>query len=159
MVNAIANPASDKQVSFIKSLIAGRAVPALVLSELEKVIGNPAELDKSDASALIESLLELPMKSTQGAVELEVGMYQLGGEIYKVKRSEESGNLYASVLVGTKFEYARGAIRTLTPEHRLSLEQAKAYGVQYGICCVCGRLLTNEVSVAEGIGPICSGRL
>lgn len=29
------------------------------------------------------------------------------------------------------------------------------YGKRFGVCCVCGRELTNEQSVADGIGPIC----
>jgi Family of unknown function (DUF6011) len=28
-----------------------------------------------------------------------------------------------------------------------------------GNCCVCGRKLTNEASIEEGIGPICSGKM
>lgn len=35
------------------------------------------------------------------------------------------------------------------------LSDAK-YGSLYGICCVCGRTLTDESSIAAGIGPICS---
>jgi hypothetical protein len=40
-----------------------------------------------------------------------------------------------------------------------TLEQAKAYGRRTGRCMVCGRRLTHPASVAEGIGPVCSGRL
>lgn len=29
------------------------------------------------------------------------------------------------------------------------------YGQRFGVCCLCGRELTNERSVYEGIGPIC----
>lgn len=35
---------------------------------------------------------------------------------------------------------------------------AKAYGLRTGSCCICGRELTDPVSVAQGIGPICAGR-
>ena len=35
------------------------------------------------------------------------------------------------------------------------LAQAKAYGIKTGQCCCCGRELTDPVSVANGIGPIC----
>ena len=34
----------------------------------------------------------------------------------------------------------------------------QAYGKATGICCVCGRELTNEESVSLGIGPICRER-
>lgn len=32
------------------------------------------------------------------------------------------------------------------------------YGKRFGVCCMCGRELTNEESVAAGIGPICQQR-
>jgi hypothetical protein len=35
---------------------------------------------------------------------------------------------------------------------------AKAYGLRTGECCICGRTLTNRVSIDAGIGPICAGR-
>lgn len=36
---------------------------------------------------------------------------------------------------------------------------AKAYAQETSSCSVCGRHLENQVSVEEGIGPICAGRL
>lgn len=35
---------------------------------------------------------------------------------------------------------------------------AIAYGRKTGVCCCCGRQLTDEASIAAGIGPICEGR-
>lgn len=36
------------------------------------------------------------------------------------------------------------------------VEFMELFGRATGVCCVCGRLLTNEGSVARGIGPICA---
>jgi Family of unknown function (DUF6011) len=76
-----------------------------------------------------------------------------------------SGNLYAKKLVEpstfgarASFVYAPGVIRRLTVADRMSLEDAKAWGALYGTCCVCGRTLTDERSIAEGIGPVCGNR-
>jgi hypothetical protein len=33
---------------------------------------------------------------------------------------------------------------------------AKAYGKAWSRCCVCGQTLTNDVSIENGIGPICA---
>lgn len=44
----------------------------------------------------------------------------------------------------------------IKPEHRMTLDEAKEYGKVTGTCCNCGRLLTNEESIANGIGPICA---
>jgi hypothetical protein len=35
---------------------------------------------------------------------------------------------------------------------------SKAYGLRTGSCCICNRELTDPVSVANGIGPICANR-
>jgi len=32
------------------------------------------------------------------------------------------------------------------------------YGKETGVCCCCGRTLTDPVSIDAGIGPICAGR-
>lgn len=108
-------------------------------------------------------------KPAAAKAEVTEGMYKMGEQIYKVQRAVHgSGNLYAKVLTRPedafdstdwKFEYAPGAVRRLRPEHKLTLEEAKAFGALYGTCCCCGRTLTNEDSIAEGIGPICAGKL
>lgn len=95
---------------------------------------------------------------------IEAGMYKLGTDIYKVQKVVHgSGNLYAKRLVpGTEFgdkatfEYAPGMVSRLDADDKLSLDEAKAFGALYGTCCNCGRTLTDETSIAAGIGPICA---
>jgi hypothetical protein len=36
------------------------------------------------------------------------------------------------------------------------LNAAIAYGKRYGKCSVCARTLTDEASIARGIGPVCA---
>lgn len=125
-------------------------------------------------------------RDDQTPVDLEAGMYRLGETIYKVQVAVHgSGRPYAKRLSPTgyckqigcedrqefhddvshqfqpdwAFEYAPGAIKELQPEHRMSLDEAKAFGAIYGICCVCAATLTNEVSIEAGIGPVCGGRV
>lgn len=80
------------------------------------------------------------------------------GTIYKVQYAKNgSGNLYAKRLdpdAGT-FTYEPGAIHRLRADQRMTFEDAAAFGELYGICCACGRDLTDETSIARGIGPIC----
>lgn len=47
------------------------------------------------------------------------------------------------------------AKKVLAGETVLSQEKAGMLGKQYGICIRCGRTLTDPVSVANGLGPIC----
>lgn len=145
-------PASDKQVAFLHTLISERVFGGAV---------DFATLTSAEASSLITELLNSPRKSGAERVSDE-GMYRNAeGEIFRVQRSKESGNLYAKRLdiIDGGFVYEAGAIRNLKPSDRMTLDEAKAFGVEYGICCVCGAFLTNEVSVAEGIGPVCGGRV
>lgn len=95
----------------------------------------------------------------------EDGMYRTAdGTIWKVQRAVNgSGHLYAKRLVvedgSGSFVYEPGAIRRLSPDNRMTLEEAKAFGQLYGVCCQCGRTLTDEQSIADGIGKVCAGRL
>lgn len=106
------------------------------------------------------------MRETKPVAEVKpvtVGMYKVDDVIYKVVRSRTSGFNYAQRLEmkndgSYKFEYEAGAIKFITAEHRLTLAEAQEYGIRTGICCVCGRLLTNPESIALGIGPVCAGR-
>jgi hypothetical protein len=112
--------------------------------------------------------------------DLEPGMYQVTDVngvqmIYKVKWNKTNTYKYAERLVITdgkwsksgkpsgKFMYAGSMMSKLTSENKMTEEQAKAfhdatkakYGVDYGFCCVCGKLLTVKKSIDAGIGPVC----
>ncbi len=106
---------------------------------------------------------------------LTPGVYERpDGEIFVVKptRPKEDGkrHLYAKKLVeigGRRltetgshvqidFEYAPGAIRTLSENMRMPFSKAKELGVLYGRCINCGRFLKDAKSVEAGIGPVCA---
>lgn len=103
-------------------------------------------------------------------VEITEGFWTLDSSIYKVQRAVHgSGRLYAKILdVGpgvdgapeASWHYAPGAFQRLGREgaHKLTREEAAEFGKLYGVCCICGRTLTNEESIAAGIGPICAGK-
>jgi hypothetical protein len=140
--------ASDKQVAFINSLLSERVFSGEV---------DFATLTSKGASDLIGQLLNAPKQMSS----LSLGMYRTAdGEIYRVHESRETGRLYAKRLdLINGFEYAKGAIYTLTLSDKMTLEQAKAFGVETGFCCVCGIFLTDPKSVANGIGPVCAKRV
>jgi hypothetical protein len=168
MLEVVGN-GSPKQLAWIGRMIETKAweqaEPASYAKRVAEIAaGSPVK----SARELIDFLKPLPFKGRGPANSdpvTEAGMYKSGGQIYKVQAARESGNLYAKRLIpgdpGEKatFEYAKGAISRLKASERLSMEDAKEFGALYGSCCVCGRLLTNEVSIEAGIGPICGGRL
>lgn len=155
--------ASEAQMSFLRTLCEeqGQEVPE-----------NPT---KAEASARISELLEnrkggqvrTPAK-TSGVTE--DGMYQTAdGSVYKVQIAKQgSGRLYAKKLTEYKredgtsewsFEYAAGAIHRLKAADKMTLEQAQEFGKLYGVCCRCAADLTDEDSIARGMGPICAGKM
>lgn len=149
-------PATARQISFLNSLVSER--------EFSEVI-EFATLTSKQASEFINRLLASPKRVATPSTtprpsvsELRVGMYRTeDGAIYRIHESRETGRLYAKHLdlIAMKFEYASGAIYRLTPADRMTLDEAKAFGVETGVCCVCGAFLTDERSVANGIGPVC----
>lgn len=110
------------------------------------------------------------IEARPSSMELEDGVYKVGNTIYKVKHAK-TGNQWAHRLefvneqpnkggmLAATFEFA-GKPKTLgiRPDHKLTYEAAKEFGALYGVCCCCGRLLTNELSIHLGIGPVCGGR-
>lgn len=180
------NTATEPQVRFIKNLETDRDVSgdeAQQALELSRALWRAGAFSKEAASTLIDVLKQQPrLESVSGTITTPAseGMHRLNGVIYKVQRAlYGSGNLYAKRLVleepdcggcqngeycevpcqwSASFEYAQGAIKELSETTKMTLEQAKEWGVLYGTCCVCGRTLTNEDSIAAGIGPICAGR-
>lgn len=90
------------------------------------------------------------------------------GIIWKVQVAVHgSGQLYAKRLYVTQdpdgkrvghFEYVAGAIHRLRADQRVSLDEARKYGALYGVCIACGATLTDETSIAAGLGPVCGKR-
>lgn len=134
-------------------------------------------LTKAAASDLITEMMEVRNNPTATRPEAQTkpqvteGMYRTpDGEIYKVQVAVHgSGRLYAKKLVeletprelkkGTRtheFAYEEGALRKLTADMKMTLEQAKEWGSLYGACCKCGMVLTDEKSIEAGIGPVCA---
>jgi Family of unknown function (DUF6011) len=95
------------------------------------------------------------------------GMYRKDGEVYKVIIAVHgSGRLYAKRLVmatdGTGpvgYETARGMVHKLTQADRMTQLEAAAFGHLYGICVRCAATLTDENSIARGMGPVCATKI
>jgi len=103
------------------------------------------------------------------AYDLEDGMYRRDdGTIFKLYHTVHGSNVQVAkelVILDpgppaiVSFEYrGRKPLYGLKPSMRLTIEQAREFGALYGTCCICGRTLTNELSIALGIGPVCGNR-
>lgn len=174
----VAHPVTEKQVAFIKRLVGERqlspSLSANVADARVKVMAG--RLSSKDASALIDALLLAPKwaepetAAAAPATEPEDGIYvdtdDEGSRVFKVyKMVHGSGRQGVKRLVvdehgSGRFEYVGLAAKHLpTAARRMTLEEAAAFGRLYGVCVRCGRTLTDEGSIAAGIGPICADKM
>lgn len=174
--------ASDKQVAFVERLMAERSDwldnfaqdcffddGNMTYAKAIEAARN-GKLGKATCSRLIDGLMNVERNAKtdrSGKGELPDGMYRDDeGHIYKVYHTVHGANQQVAKLLvvepgggGASFEYqGKAPLRDLTPDHKLSLEDAKAFGVVYGVCCVCGATLTDENSIRNGIGPVCASK-
>jgi hypothetical protein len=183
----ITDPATAPQLAYLAKLNAAvptDSVPTDSVHVLDVLMdlmdGKPiSKGEASDAITVLKPLAAAAAKPARqapttraAAPAITDGMYLKDGVVYKVQVAVHgSGNLYAKRLeveealdadgqtvARGRFEYAPGVIRDLRPEHRMTLEQAKQFGALYGVCCRCGRTLTNEDSIEAAMGPICRGK-
>lgn len=102
----------------------------------------------------------------------EEGLYRVPGDgilgegVFRVRRSERSGRLYAETFTphtkqggGARFLYDPTAVYRLEPAHRMTADQAADIGRQLHTCMQCGEHLTDPRSVARGIGPVCAKKV
>jgi hypothetical protein len=160
-VLALQAPATEKQINLLVKLLAERIEDETqALAAITWV--HEHKMSKATASAKITQYMNLPRvrNAFSSTPELDEGMYKVGDDIFKVYTTRETGVLVTKQLVDGYFEYTgQRPLSFITADHRMTLDEAKEYGQVTGTCCVCGRKLTNEASIAEGIGPVCSGKV
>lgn len=98
----------------------------------------------------------------------EPGMYKLGEDVFQVVFNKDKTHLYAKKLVASysdgtvhklDFEYDKGSIFKLEPEHRMTVVEVAKLGKLTGFCWVCRRELKVTKSIAAGIGPVCAKKV
>jgi hypothetical protein len=155
--------ATEPQISYIRDLVKKKyaeADRAHYLDFLDRGVMN-----KDRASEIITHLKGLPnaegYSDAPANEDVEVGLYLVDGVAYKVKRAVYgSGFLYACRWDEDSASFVKesGAIRKIRASHRMTLEQAGPYGLAMSACAHCGRPLTDENSIALGLGPICASK-
>jgi hypothetical protein len=160
--------ATPKQIAFVNRLAGEKDLTPELAQSVAMVESSPSRA----ASSLINILIDRPRRrvapaatAAAAAAELTDGMYLVGNKIFKAYIGQ-SGRLLCKELVqgfdafddAWSFEYRGMAHRYVKVSDKMSLVEAKEFGAIYGICCCCGRTLTDEGSIAAGIGPICARR-
>lgn len=150
--------ATDKQVSFLSRLIRDRDLATLTPEQRDWIASaNLAALTVAQASRTIEALIALPQACA--GIDPEHGIAYLDSQARVVLcvLSRTSGHLIGKVWDGSRFQYERGALRSLV--RALTMQEAEAFGARHGVCACCGATLTDPKSVERGIGPVCAARL
>lgn len=164
----IATPAQENYLRKLAVTAFGAADGAAYIADLEArgVLEDFAATSREIDAVKVKAEAARAAAKAEVAAHLALGMYRdpATAVIYRLVRSRESGRLYAKRLSvlnanSARFTYAAGAIHKIKPEWRMSLDEAKAWGLQYGICCVCAANLSDPKSVAAGIGPVCGKRV
>jgi hypothetical protein len=127
-----------------------------LLTEHVQATSHLTQVAKRQATTLAtfqEAVRRTPVKTA--------GVFKREGIVFKVKVAVHgSGKLYAQRWnPGTQsWSYELGAMRFLAEEDRMTLAEASEWGKLYGTCIACGRTLTDEESIAAGIGPVCASK-
>jgi hypothetical protein len=150
---ATGRPASRAQVTLIETLQAERGQP----------VGAPEALTSAEASTLIPALIAMP-RISRGSRRIDLcgcpeGRYAVA--------TDEGHLAFYNVTERGVFLQTSDTLNKLSAATEQAIiakimvdpgEAARAYGRELGCCGVCNRTLTNDISRANGIGPVCSAK-
>lgn len=170
---------SEKQVGFIKSLLAQRDIDEDVA---QVHLANLATMDKATASKLIDALLQLPKAARPANTPLQTALASipkskyavhtedlqyaeldadLHGDILFLEVREYMGHLYMRQLTGALGGFNRiklvssDAIQIANIIARDPYKHAMLFGKVYTCCGSCGAELTDPTSRELQLGPEC----
>jgi hypothetical protein len=148
------------------------------------VAGFPNSATEYGLLTAIERLESYPERASRdlnavmGAPVTQEGLYRLSrsvrlwdgseynkGDLFQVVYGRDSSKLYAKLVElpeegskkRPKLMYAKGIVFQLLPSELVSAEEAQEITRKTG-WCVFGHFLTNPVSIARGMGPVCWAR-
>lgn len=161
---ALAEPATDRAINYLRDLMLDKAAHEgrdLVQCALTVDEWLSRHKGKVEVSENIDRLKAEGFTGSKYRDDIEDGFYELAdGRIVKIVHAVHgSGRQYGKALDPQTGAFNRlmGAVRIVRESAtKLTLERAKELGHLYGMCIRCGATLTDEDSIANGIGPICA---
>jgi hypothetical protein len=164
-----ANPATERQLAFLEKLLRERP-------SQREAVPHPERLSKSEASQLIDALLQRPKEAaasqprTDPALpDVPQGHYAIESTghndlaFYRVDRPTEghwAGRTFVKLVVGGHPDQnvPRSHVAGILERISQDPDSAARYGRELGRCCRCNRTLTDETSRSLGIGPECRSK-
>lgn len=151
---------SEKQIAAGQSMLDKLAAKAK-----EKAVARnekSGELNASAIHALFDTAQANGLKRPKFiAGEIKISLAPAtgrnAGSLYVVRGEEYQGKIFGGVYQAVNAASA-DTLAVLIELAKNPSEAARMYGKQTGVCCCCGRELTDPVSIAAGIGPICANK-
>lgn len=168
-------PATDKQLALVRKLMNERVISEDLRIDVLFELEQPDGPGKSAVSSLIEDLLAAPkpVGSVNHSIaknpDVPAGRYAVTDRMgvlrfVRVDRPTEGrwkGMTFVKLQVSDDFvpmhKDQRDKVLALIaadPE-----AASKRYGHEIGSCGICGRTLTDAVSISNGIGPVCAAKV
>jgi hypothetical protein len=91
-------------------------------------------------------------------VQVTEGLYKAADGTIVLVYMTRNARLAGKVHTGRSFRYQQGAAALAATGHRLTAEEASAFGKLHGNCVACAKDLTDDRSIAVGYGPVCAKR-
>jgi hypothetical protein len=174
-------PATERQVSYLRSLVRDRVVPvaghtpheAMIVARCEDALEAEQTrfISKSEASEAIDFMLRQPRRPVEDQSDQpEIGVYVMPDSTIVLAKPNKAGtNVYTKRWVETcsdritedddfvkgDWEYDPSLKRQLSSARKMTMDEAKAFLVRYGRCVRCSRRLKVGQSVERGLGPVC----
>lgn len=180
--------ASDKQINYVKDLIVQRptwpTIPDHKIRNIIRYVKRDEDVGMRDVSKAIDALLKLPITQSKVAepwIEVNDILQLLPLSRYALPRKDGSGWDFFEVselklgdkklkfrcikrLIGAPGDWTRKKLpfnlALTAAKHILEAPKHAAvqYAKQHGRCAVCDAHLSDPVSIAASMGPVCQKR-
>jgi len=151
----------DFVVSILRQARGGRSLSGRQLEVIERWEAEQHAPERQEPSTSQDAGVEAqPAPGSAPRGDVPDGWYVVDGEPWKVQWNRERTRKYAKRLVDREWQYVPGGLGIVARKGEpMTLEVAQQYGKLYGVCAICGRTLTDEKSIADGIGPVCANNI
>jgi hypothetical protein len=158
---------TEKQVAFITRLVGEHVLPASFTAP------DPDDLPtitRAAAGKLIDALKSYPQKPAGTRDDhVPAGRYALQSDgvwrfyqIDKPTQGKWAGRVFINQLIGAPGDYRRqragNGLQVIADISKNPRQASLDYGRESGHCGVCSSPLTNDESLALGIGPVCRAK-
>ena len=165
-------PITERQLPYLKDLLAKREVPENVANYLERIKakGHTVEnMTKESAGKMIRILIDQPVKPQNDGIPESIpdGRYAFKNTeldkivFYRVVTKRDGERIVQKVL-GSPGDFRYVSIYKNEADKAIShiigdpAFASQLFGQAVGACGVCGSPLTDPESIALGIGPVCA---